>query len=251
MSRLQQSWDIRAALNFMLGGAGAGLMVTAGLSSSPEFSILLSISLVACGLGAVWLEIGRKLRALHVFLNPFTSWMTREAFFAVLFFGFAGISLPLPQFAPAAALAALAFLYCQARILRAAKGIPAWRAPEVVALILSTGLAEGLGLALVFDAGAYLLGAFALAVAARAFAWTRYRAAVRTPALAGAGASLLWLGTFAALAIALAACLLPALAPLAGIAALAAGWQLKLALVTRAAFKQAVTLPHLPVRGTR
>ena len=72
MSRLQENWDSRAALNFMLGGAGAGLMLTAGFSSSPAYSILLSMSLVACGLGAVWLEIGRKLRALHVFFNPFT-----------------------------------------------------------------------------------------------------------------------------------------------------------------------------------
>lgn len=251
MSRLQLNWDFRAALNFMLGGAGAGLMITAGFSSSPELSILLSTLLVACGLAAVWLEIGRKLRALHVFFNPFTSWMTREAFCAVLFFAFAGISLPFPDFIPAAAVAALAFLYCQARILRAAKGIPAWRAPEIVPLIVSTGLAEGFGLALLFDSGAVLLGAFALAVAARAFTWMRYRSAVPAPALAGAGTTLLRLGTIAALALAFAAMFVPGLAPLAGMAAVAAGWQLKLGIVTRAAFRQGITLPHLPVRGTR
>lgn len=251
MSRLQQNWDARAALNFMLGGAGAGLMVGAGFSSSPGGSILVSMALVACGLGAVWLEIGRKLRALHVFFNPFTSWMTREAFFAVLFFAFAGLCLPYPQFVPAAAFAALAFLYCQARILQAAKGIPAWRAPQVVPLIVSTGLAEGFGLALLFESSALLLGAFGLAVAARAFAWTRYRAAVNAPALAAAGRLLQWLGTLAALGFAAAAWTLPVLAPLAGIAAVAAGWQLKLCLVTRAAFKQEITLPRLPVRGVR
>jgi phenylacetyl-CoA:acceptor oxidoreductase subunit 2 len=249
MSRLQLNWDVRAALNFMLGGAGAGLMITAGFSSRPELSILLSMLLVSCGLAAVWLEIGRKLRALHVFFNPFTSWMTREAFCAVLFFAFAAISLPFPDFMPAAAVAALAFLYCQARILRAAKGIPAWRAPEIVPLVLSTGLAEGFGLALFFDSGALLLGSFALAVAARAFTWVRYRAAV--PALAVAGTTLLRLGTIAALALALAASFVPGLSPLAGIAAVAAGWWLKLGIVTRAAFRQGITLPHLPVRGTR
>jgi len=251
MNRLQLNWDTRAALNFMLGGGGAGLMVTAGFSPNPRYSILLSMLLVACGLGAVWLEIGRKLRALHVFFNPFTSWMTREAFFAVPFFAFAGISLAFPQFIAAAALAALAFLYCQARILRAAKGIPAWRAPEVVPLIVSTGLAEGCGLALFFDSGMVLLGAFALAIAVRAFAWTRYRSAVPAPALAGAGTSLLLLGTFAALVLAAAAWMVPLFAPLAGMAAVAAGWLLKLDLVTRAALKQPLTLPHLPVRGTR
>src|SRR6185436_17826030 len=149
---VQRHWDLRAAANFMLGGTGAGLLIAGAIAApAPRFAIAAGLLLVACGLGAVWLEIGRKLRALHVFFNPFTSWMTREAFFAVLFFAFAGISLALPQLASAAALAALAFLYCQARILRAAKGIPAWRAAEVVPLILSTGLAEGLGLALLFD----------------------------------------------------------------------------------------------------
>ena len=251
MSRLQLNWDFRAALNFMLGGAGAGLMTTAGFSSRPEVSILLSMLLVACGLAAVWLEIGRKLRALHVFFNPFTSWMTREAFCAVLFFGFAGISLRFPYFTSAAAVAALAFLYCQARILHAAKGIPAWRAPEIVPLILSTGLAEGFGLALFFDSGALLLVLFALAVAARAFTWVHYRAAVPAPALKVSGTTLLRFGTIAALALAFAASFVPGLAPLAGIAALAAGWQVKLSIVTRAAFRQSMTLPHQPVRGTR
>jgi phenylacetyl-CoA:acceptor oxidoreductase subunit 2 len=249
MSRLQRNWDLRAALNFMLGGAGTGLMMSAGFSSSPRLATLLSMMLVAGGLAAVWLEIGRKSRALHVFLNPFTSWMTREAFCAVLFLACAGISLAHPDFIAAAALAALAFLYCQARILRAARGIPAWRVAEIVPLIVTTGLAEGCGLALMFDSGALLLGAFALAVAARALAWMRYRAAA--PALAGAGMTLLRLGTVAALAVAFAAWFAPGLAPLAGLAAVAAGWQLKLVIVTRAAFRQGITLPHLPVRGTR
>jgi phenylacetyl-CoA:acceptor oxidoreductase 26-kDa subunit len=252
MSRLQENWDARAALNFMLGGTGAGLMLAAALflreTAWPAAAALL---LVAAGLGAVWLEIGRKLRALHVFFNPFASWMSRESFAAVLLFGLGGIGAFEPAFLPAAALAALAFLYCQARILRAAKGIPAWRAPEVVPLVVSTGLAEGFGLALLFDAGAPLLGAFALAVAARAFAWMRYRAAVKAPALADAGANLLRLGTAAALALAAAAWAIAGLAPLAGLAALAAGWQLKFCLVTRASFKQPIVLPRLPVRGTR
>ena len=39
---------------------------------------MLALALVAAGLGAVWLEIGRPLRAIHVFFNPCTSWMTRE-----------------------------------------------------------------------------------------------------------------------------------------------------------------------------
>ena len=43
---------------------------------------------------------------------------------------------------------AVGFLFCQAMILQAAKGIPAWRANWVVPLILTTGFAEGCGLLL-------------------------------------------------------------------------------------------------------
>jgi phenylacetyl-CoA:acceptor oxidoreductase 26-kDa subunit len=244
MSRLQTSWDLRAAANFMLGGAGSGLLVFSALFDSP-LSVLLGLALIAAGLGAVWLEIGRKLRALHVLFNPFTSWMTRESFAALLVFllGF-GAFFVAPA-APLASLAALAFLYCQARILRAAKGIAAWRAPEVVPLILFTGLAEGAGLALFFDGGDTMLALFAAAVLVRAYAWRRYRQAVRSPALELPGRTLVWAGTGAALA------LLLVVPQAAGALALATGMWLKLALVTRASFNQGFSLPHLPVRGTR
>lgn len=149
---VQRHWDARAALNFMLGGSGAGLMVWLGfMKAASPFAILLSLTLVAAGLFAVWLEIGRKLRALHVLFNPFTSWMTREAFAAALLFPLGIGAFFIPQALPLAALAAAGFLYCQARILRAAKGIPAWRAPKVVPLIIVTGLAEGAALLLLFE----------------------------------------------------------------------------------------------------
>jgi phenylacetyl-CoA:acceptor oxidoreductase subunit 2 len=177
-----------------------------------------------------------------VFFNPFTSWMTRESFAAVLVFLFGIASFFFAWALPLAAVCAMAFLYCQARILRAAKGIPAWRAPEVVPLIVFTGLAEGAGLALLFGVGPWL---FVLMVAGRALAWWRYRAAVKSPALEHAGKGLVWAGTVAPLALAFFA---PAAA---GILALAAGAWLKLTLVTRASFNQGFSLPHLPVRGAR
>jgi phenylacetyl-CoA:acceptor oxidoreductase subunit 2 len=58
------------------------------------------------------------------------------------------------EFRTGAAIAAAAFLYCQARILRASKGIPAWRAPLVVPLILLSGLAEGGALLLLVQGNA-------------------------------------------------------------------------------------------------
>jgi len=250
---IQQHWDARAALNFMLGGTGSGLMVAAALAyPDSRAPILLSLVLVATGLGAVWLEIGKKLRAINVFFNPFTSWMTREAFAAVLLFALGAAALVRPQwFLPAAAAAALAFVWCQGRILRASTGIPAWRAPQVGLLIVSTALAEGAGLALLFTTTPLLLTWFGLALVLRAIAWTRYATAVRSSALEAPGKLLLQIGTVAALALAFAGYWVPAAAPLAGLAAIATGLWLKFALVTRASVNQGFALPRLPVRGAR
>lgn len=246
MSWLQRHWDARAAANFMLGGAGSGLLVFTALADVRDVSaVSLALALVALGLGAVWLEIGRKLRALHVLFNPFTSWMTRESYAALLLFPLGVASIYVPAAATLAAAAAALFLYCQARILRASKGIPAWRASEVVPLVVLTGLAEGAGLALFFSNSTVLQAAFAIAVAARYVAWRRYRAAAPSAALEAPGKALVWVGTVAALT------LLPFMLPLAGLAALATGWWLKLALVTRASINQGFALPHLPVRGAR
>lgn len=244
MSRPQRHWDARAAANFMLGGAGSGLIVASAFIDH-RYALLAGLALVGAGLGAVWLEIGRKLRALHVLFNPFTSWMTRESFAALVLFALGLGAFLTGKALAAAALAALAFLWCQARILRAAKGIPAWRSPDIVALIVTTGLAEGAGLALFFSSEDRMLALFAFAVSARFLAWRRYRAALRNGALEPAGKALVWIGTGAALALLLVA------APLAGLAAAGAGLWLKFALVTRASFTQGFSLPHLPVRGTR
>ena len=171
MSRPQRHWDARAALNFMLGGSGAGLMAAGALIEPPSpWPLACALALIAIGLTAVWLEIGKKTRALHVLFNPYTSWMARESFAALLLFPLALGSILTLRLLPAAAMTALIFLWCQARILRASRGIPAWRAPEVVPLVVCTGLAEGAGLALCFSHQPLLLAAFALAVAARACA---------------------------------------------------------------------------------
>lgn len=252
MSRLQKHWDLRAALNFMLGGTGSSLLAaSAFLLDGQPAAVVLAMAMVAAGLGAVWLEIGRKLRAAHVFFNPFTSWMTREAFVALLLFPLALGALLTSSFLWAAALAALAFLWCQARILHAARGIPAWRAPQAVALVMSSGLAEGAALCVLFSQDPLLLSFFALALLFRALAWARYRAAVKAPALEAPGKALVQIGTVAALALLLLSFEVPQAAGLAAAAAIATGWRFKLALVTRAAFHQGFSLPRLPVRGAR
>ncbi|HUN70555.1 MAG TPA: hypothetical protein VMU46_17290 [Burkholderiales bacterium] len=255
----QTSWDWRAAGNFMLGGTGAGLLFALPfIQNRSPFPVILALLLIGGGLGSVWLEIGRKLRAIHVFFNPYTSWMTRESFAALLLFGF-GISfliLDQTELQYLAAVAALAFVYCQARILRAAKGIPAWRAPQVVALVLTTSLAEGAGALMLMQPEILATSLFAGAVIARALAWSGYWAALRQPgsrsALETAGKALVQAGTLAPLAlVVLGAVYLPQAVALAGIAAILTGWRLKYVLVTRAAFNQGFALPQLPVRGAR
>lgn len=253
MSALQNNWDTRAALNFMCGGSGAGLLIAEPIVHPQPSAVAIAIALVliATGLTAVWLEIGRPLRALHVVLNPFTSWMTRESLAAVLVFVLGAGALLEPRLATPAGVAAAVFLWCQAQMLHASKGIPAWRAGEVVPLIITTGLAEGAGLALFFAWDAFSLAIFAAALLARWLAWRAYRAAVPTASLEAIGRELALFGTAVAFALAVAGAFSVPAAWLAGVVALASGWRLKHAIVRRASFKQGIELPHLPVRGTR
>ena len=271
----QTQWDWRAAGNFVCGGAGGGLIVFAALSGAQGLVLALlllgGMALVGTGLVCVWLEIGRPLRALHVFFNPRTSWMTREAFVATLLMPVAlAAAAGLPGLNWLAAVLALAFVYCQGRILQAAKGIPAWREPLLVPLVVLTGLAEGGGLWLLARpaqaAGQPLLLALAGAlVLARAAAWLAYRrrlapsAAPRAlAALDTAGRWLLYAGTGLPLVLLalvasrfVGAALAAPLLVVAGLAAAAAGAGFKFTLVTRAGFNQGFALAHLPVRGVR
>jgi phenylacetyl-CoA:acceptor oxidoreductase 26-kDa subunit len=269
---IQLHWDARAALNFILGGTGAGSILFAAFAPYgqrlSEVALVIGMVLVGAGLTSVWMEIGRKLRAVNVFFNPFTSWMTRESFVAVVLFGcgIATLLLDSRRLAMLTAVAAVAFIYCQGRILRASKGIPAWREPTVIWLISATAIAEGAGLSLVFAVAArapestIVAGILALAVVARAVAWSVYRKRVDAQlvpnaraALEPVGKQLYLLGAIVPLVLLLVAGTVAALASiaaaLAGVAALAAGWRFKFALIMRASFNQGFALPRVPVRG--
>ena len=269
----QAHWDWRAAGNFICGGAGSGLIVFAAFSGVQGLAlaglILGGLALIGLGLFCVWLEIGRPWRALNVFFNPRTSWMSREAITALLLFP-AGLAAAagLAAFVPVTALLALFFLFCQGRMLRAARGIPAWREPLASSLIAITGLTEGAGLFLLsaplHQAGTRaLLVLFGTLLLARVLLWTAYRRRIvgrvaprAQVALDAAGRWLQFAGTLLPLLlITLVAAAAPAgaalalLLPLAGIAAVLAGSFMKYTLITRAAFNQGFALKHLPVRG--
>jgi len=267
----QQSWDGRAAANFMCGGAGSGLIVFAALAGGPHWLWLAGAALVGLGLFSVFMEIGRPLRAMNVVRHPARSWMTREAMVAPVLFAtvaaawFAGPNAGWLSALPA--LAALAFVYCQARMLQAAKGIPAWREPMTVPLVVATGLAEGGGLWLLLASTAGPAGvlpwlAFALALAARFALWLAWRRRLRAAPRALAAIDRAGHAFKAATLLPLAAALLAAISPLppaaalalqglAGALALAGGLWFKFTLVTRGAYNQGFALPHLPVRGVR
>ena len=112
---------------------------------------LPALALVALGLFCVLLKIGRPLRSIYVLRQPQRSWMAREAWVAMAFFPLAALALwfaAAPGRCSSRRRLGLVFLFCQGMILFGAKGIPAWRAPLIVPLIVATGLAEGGGLLL-------------------------------------------------------------------------------------------------------
>jgi phenylacetyl-CoA:acceptor oxidoreductase subunit 2 len=260
-------------VNFIAGGAGGGLIVVTALAGTEGVAravlVLAGLALIGTGLLAVWHELGRPRRALNVFLHARTSWMSREAIAATLLVPTAlGAAAGVAACSWASAAFAAAFVVCQARMLQASRGIPAWREPIVVPLLVVTAFAEGTG---IFVAASTLLpigtpgstlalGALALL---RIVAWLVYRRAVaRTAsapalrALDGAGRALHWVGTLAPLVlIVLATSGLLASGPsgvllaCAGVSVVVAGACVKYVLVLRAGLTQGFVLAHRPVRG--
>jgi phenylacetyl-CoA:acceptor oxidoreductase subunit 2 len=276
LPRQQRNWDWRAAANFIAGGSGGGLLLWAsfaGLGADvTRAAIVLGLTLIGSGLLCVWFEIGRPWRALNVYRHAQTSWMTREAIAALLVFALGAWAVfsvqPLAVFATGGL--GLVFVYCQARILVTNKGIPTWRHPASVPLMVATGLAEGAGFlacvgAMMSSVSATaipdLLMVFVVAIALRFWLWKSYLAALyRDGAPQGALNVLSSVkGRFAMLghvlpAVAVVAILAGApgqrgLLLLAGLLTIAGGWFLKFTLVRRAAFTQGLSLEHLPTRG--
>ena len=271
----QQHWDWKAAGNFICGGAGSGLFIVAALASLRQGALfplgLIALAIVALGLLLLLFKIGRPWRFINVLRQPQRSWMAREAWIVGAFFPLAAAAMwfGAPALTIAAAILAVLFLVSQAMILKEAKGIPAWRMPQLVPVMVVTGFAEGSGLFLV---AATVLPSFAsmsrmaavavmLLAAVRGLSWLAYRTALaldgaptRTFAVFDAfGPTFAVLGLVAPIALIAAGFWSEAgqaaLFALGGLCVTLAGSALKLMLVTRAGFNQGFALAHTPVRG--
>ena len=271
---LQKAWDARAAMNFICGGTGSGLIVFAVAGDARGFALqallLAGLVLVGGGLSCVWHELGRPRRALNVFRHARTSWMSREAIAAALLVPVTlAAMVGVPGAPMLAAIVAAAFAVCQARMLQASRAIPAWREPLVAPLLVVSGFVEGGGLFFAvspwLSAGdAQVLVFFGSFVLVRVVVFLVYRRAIAgavpqagLAALDRAGAVLHATTIASLVGVALVGSGIAgetwtfAVASLAGIAALAGGVYLKSTLVLRAAYRQAPALSHLPARGRR
>jgi phenylacetyl-CoA:acceptor oxidoreductase 26-kDa subunit len=152
--------------------------------------------------------------------------------------------------------------------VQAARGIPAWREPLTVPLLITTGLAEGAGAFFVMTAfqpreGALIAALFGVLVLARWLLWRAWRGRIAASAapralavIDGSGRNLQRFGS----ALALALTVVPAIGLLtggwaalllaaAGALVTATGVLFKYNLITRASFNQGFALKRLPVRG--
>ena len=273
LPRLQTSWDLRAACNFIGGGTGTGLLICTAVLALFGYpysgTIALGLVCVAFGLLMVWLEIGRPWRSMNLFFNPQTSWMTREGILAIPLFALAALALFYhPKsggtvITGALGIIAAGYLYCQARMLNGAKGIPSWAHPAIVPYLMVTGLTEGMGLAVCFPAlgGRSVLTAFVLLLLLRMAAWLRYTHGLqrdRAPqdslrVINGFKTIYLLAGHLLPIILLTATGLEPGwhavLVPAAGLLAAMAGWLSKAVIITRAAHTHGFVIPRMPGRG--
>jgi phenylacetyl-CoA:acceptor oxidoreductase 27-kDa subunit len=277
----QGFWDYRAAMNFTLGGMTSGLVIIAylahltGLLHAGALPLLNAMAAIgmAVGLFFVFLEIGRKLRFLNVLLRPQSSWMTRETYFVVLFYPTVAADLIWPHglLHLLAALAAAGFLYSQARILQAGKGIPAWRHPRIPLMLVATGLFEGVGLlALItlidpplFAIGKPLAAAGIVLALVNAGLWRSYMKSAKKEGIGPLARAVL---TRLTPILHTVGHLIPVflmafpwsrsaepsveLFALAGAAAVIGGVMWKFAVITRACHQQGYAVPKMPQRGS-
>jgi phenylacetyl-CoA:acceptor oxidoreductase subunit 2 len=167
-------------------------------------------------------------------------------------------------------LNAALFLYSQARILKAARSIAAWRIPQIVPLVMTTGVAEGSGILLiawvVIPDLKTSIGLFDITIIvvflilARIWTWIAYRESLfvsipdntRT-ILHRAQVPFILYGHILPIVLLFIAVSLNhytnILLLITGLFLTLSGWNIKYIIITRAALNQGYALQHSPARG--
>jgi DMSO reductase anchor subunit len=157
----QTVWKRKAALNFILGGGGAGFYLSHTLTSmliKEDFGVRLivqpewlSILLVSAGLVSVALEAGRPWRARYVLSRLSSSWMSREALLAAVFMLLCILQWQWPHSALQALCAACAagLMAAQGFLLYASRAVPAWNSAVLPPLMMVSSFYAGCGLNLI------------------------------------------------------------------------------------------------------
>lgn len=156
----QKDWKIWEVLAFYLGGVGAGLYVVAQFLHMTS-GLVVGYVLVVFGKNlAHLLASSRPERSIRAFANPRTSWISRGAFFILLFAVFGGIDIAVrlgwiggggESVAKAVAFlagvcAAMVMLYV-GFVMAQSRIIPLWHSPLIPVTLLSYSLAWGAALA--------------------------------------------------------------------------------------------------------
>jgi formate dehydrogenase iron-sulfur subunit len=146
--------------------------VGASLTAGDRGERLMAALLAAVALAASLLHLGRPLHAWKALRNLRRSWLSREVALFGAYGGLAGLAVPWPAAAPAAALVGAAGVYASGRLYMV-PGRPAWCTPLTLARFGMTGLALGSvatghrGLAVLGVAGGLAVTALNLARLAR------------------------------------------------------------------------------------
>lgn len=279
----QTFWDWRAAMNWIFGGIGTGLALTGAAAMSVgalapgagSTLFFVSAVLVAIGLFCVFLKIGRQMRFWRAATRWQTSWMTRELYASLVFFPsvLACLVAPGPVAFAFAAVSAAVFLFCQAKILHKARGIPAWRVPLMPWMLIATALLEGAGALAIVAAtlGAtwrtaawpsFAAASIVVLTVLNALLWRAYVGSARAngipplsrQVLEAFTPTLTAFGHVAPIVLAILAWFVsPAAVPLlalAGIGAIVGGAAWKYTVIVRAAYMQGFDLRKLPQRGS-
>jgi Fe-S-cluster-containing dehydrogenase component/DMSO reductase anchor subunit len=290
--RRQTFWDWKGATNFILGGMGSGLIVIAWVGlllgqinmNFLPFVNAAGAAFMGLGLLTLLFKIGRPFRILNALRRPQSSWMSREIYLAAIFFPAVALDfLPwlfsVSVLGPQAqgilhgiiGLCGAGFLFAQARILFAAKGIPAWRAPLIPWMIIATGLFEGVGILAIAQAvfpgafadPAYLLSVGSFLAAINFILWQTYRIKAKDFGIGplaqkefkSASLLLVLVGQLTPWVLLTGMQILPELNSqvtfaVIGLGTLFGGWLWKKTVLLNASYQQGFALPRVPQRGS-